>query len=51
MDRRRSLQAIAVLLDDAAIKWVAAVSSTSDDAVMGAAWSSGLGRRSGGSRV
>src|SRR6476620_10915864 len=44
-------QAIAAVLDDAATKWLAAVSSTSDDAVMGVAWSSGLGRRSGGSRV
>jgi hypothetical protein len=33
--RAAPLQAIAAVLDDAAIKWVAAVSSTSDDAVMG----------------
>jgi len=51
VQRRRCLQAIAAVLDDAAIKWLAAVSSTSDDAVIGVAWSGGLGRRSGGSRV
>jgi len=39
--RAAPLQAIAAVLDDAAIKWLAAVSSTSDDAVMGVAWSSG----------
>jgi len=38
---RRLLHAMAAVLDDAAIKWLAAVSSTSDDAVMGVAWSSG----------